>query len=451
MKRYLAPIAVLALATLAVVLYHRTGRHGDPVRLRVIGEAVSTIDAVEAAAKEYSAKTGIQIVVEKYEFETALQKSTLDLTSKTGQYDIILQYAAALGKFARQGHIFKMETLTHSLPPSAWGKFKPAKDLFPNVWNELSWYDSTCYGYPFAANTMYMWYRKDLLTAPAEKSAFRTRFGYDLKAPETWQQYRDIAEFFTRPSEGLYGTAIQGKRHPAVWYEWLNFSFSFGGGVMDKKHGWEYGPIVVNSPENIQATKFYKSLLAFSPPGATNYTWDDALTSMQQGKIALAVMWSDAVAGLEDPKSSRVAGKMGYAPLPAGPRGSMAQIAGGSYFVSRYSKHPGESIKFILWLMQPENQVKQQLHGGSSAAQDTYLNVDVSKIPYTQAQLESLKRARYMTDSVPETDQISDILQVNLSEILTGQTTVEIGLNKAALAIHNLCPEKCPMKYPVSF
>ena len=51
------------------------------------------------------------------------------------------------------------------------------------------------------------------------------------------------------PDQGLYGTALQGKRHEALWYEWLNFLYSFGGDMLEVKSGSECGPVIVNSPQ----------------------------------------------------------------------------------------------------------------------------------------------------------------------------------------------------------
>src|SRR3546814_6361872 len=50
-------------------------------------------------------------------------------------------------------------------------------------------------------------YRVDLFEDPEEQKAFRDKYGYDLAPPVTWDQYYDIAEFFTRPEEKLWGTA----------------------------------------------------------------------------------------------------------------------------------------------------------------------------------------------------------------------------------------------------
>ena len=131
---------------------------------------------------------------------------------------------------------------------------------------------------------MFVLYRKDLLKSSEEKQAFHAHYGYDLVPPQDWKQYRDVAEFFTRPDQKFYGTLLQGKRFPAVWFEWLNFAFSFGGGVMEKEHSWEYGPVIINSPDTVAATDYYNSLRAIdSFPGVTNFTWDDAVGQMRAG------------------------------------------------------------------------------------------------------------------------------------------------------------------------
>ena len=129
-----------------------------------------------------------------------------------------------------------------------------------------------------------MWYRKDLADDPKEKEGFKAKYGYELQPAQTWDQYRDLAEWFTRPEEGLYGTALQGKRHEALWYEWLNFLYSFGGDMMEVESGSECGPIIVNSPQAVASLEYYKSLMQYSPPDTLNYFWDDVMALMQQAQ-----------------------------------------------------------------------------------------------------------------------------------------------------------------------
>ncbi|MFZ0523602.1 MAG: sugar ABC transporter substrate-binding protein [Candidatus Acidiferrales bacterium] len=417
-----------------------------PMVLRVEADAVSATDAMEKSAEGFTRETGVQVAVEKYGYESSTKKATEDLASKTGKYDIVIQNNDALGKFASQGWIFTVDELEKESGKKA--DFED--DLFPRAWRGLSWYKGVRYGYPLAANTMFVLYRKDMIDNAADKQAFRERYGHDLAPPQDWKQYRDIAEFFTRPDQKFYGTLLQGKRFPAVWFEWLNFAFSFGGGVMEKEFSWDYGPIVINSPETIQATEYYDSLKKFSPAGITNFTWDDAVGQMRDGHIFMCILWSDALFHVVDPKVSTVVGKVGYAPLPSGNAGRVAQIAGSTYMVSRNSRHPREAFEFELWMLRRENQIQQELGGGASARQSVYRDPRVLELPYATADSQSLAVARNMIDTSPETPQISEVIEASISDVLADKKSTRQALDGAAVELHKLLGNKAPLKYPVS-
>ena len=74
-------------------------------------------------------------------------------------------------------------------------------------------------------------------TTPTEKANFKTKYGYDLDAPETWKQYYDIAEFFTRPEKGLYGCAIYTQKdYDALTMGVETVLFSYGVNWQDEKN-----------------------------------------------------------------------------------------------------------------------------------------------------------------------------------------------------------------------
>ncbi|MGA7921212.1 MAG: extracellular solute-binding protein [Candidatus Acidiferrales bacterium] len=416
------------------------------ITLRIEADAVSATDAMEKSAAIFTGETGIPVVVEKFGYKSSMEKATEDLGSKEGRYDIVIQNNDALGKFASQGSIYTIDELEKASGQKA--DFED--DLFPNAWKGLSWYKGARYGYPLAANTMFVLYRKDLLDSSEQSRAFHARYGYDLAPPQDWKQYRDVAEFFTRPDQKFYGTLLQGKRFPAVWFEWLNFAFSFGGGVMQKEHSWEYGPVIINSPDTIEATQYYDSLKKFSPPGVTNFTWDDAVGQMRDGHIFMCLLWSDALFHVIDPKVSTVVGKIGYAPLPAGKVGRVAQIAGSTYMVSRNSKHPKQAFQFELWMLRRDNQIQQELAGGASARRSVYQDPRVLELPYALADSQSLAVAQNMIDTSPETPQIADIIEAAISNVIAGKNTPRQALDSSALELNKALGDKAPLKYAVS-
>ncbi len=321
------------------------------VTLRTIGESLPPLEAMKAMAPEFTKRTGIKVEIEMYEHSEAVNKVMLDLNSKRARYDFILQPHRELGKFVANKHLQAIDRFLDD-PKLRDPSFDPAKVLYPGLWKEISWYQGKVYGFPFTALTMYAWYRADLLNDPKERAGFKAKYGYELQPARDWKQYRDLAEWFTRPDQGFYGTALQGKRHEALWYEWINFLYSFGGDVLDVKAGSECGPVIVNSPEAIESLEYYKSLVKFSPPDTLNYFWDDVMALMQQGKVFELIMWNDATyAVAEDKEASTVAGKMAFDLVPQGNGGKVGQVEGWSYLVPASAKNQAAAYLFIQWMM----------------------------------------------------------------------------------------------------
>ncbi|HTT90351.1 MAG TPA: extracellular solute-binding protein [Acidimicrobiales bacterium] len=86
--------------------------------------------------------------------------------------------------------------------------FTPAvkADLFPATLQEAQ-YRGTYYGVPQWTNVEILYYRKDLFEDTTEQANFKSKYGYDLSPPTTWQQFTDAAQFFTRGTT-LYGTDV---------------------------------------------------------------------------------------------------------------------------------------------------------------------------------------------------------------------------------------------------
>ncbi len=49
-------------------------------------------------------------------------------------------------------------------------------------------------------------YRQDLFDNSKNQKDFKAKYGYDLRFPKTWKEHADVAAFFTRPAEKLYGS-----------------------------------------------------------------------------------------------------------------------------------------------------------------------------------------------------------------------------------------------------
>lgn len=417
------------------------------VTLRTIGESLPPLEAMAKLTAKFEQRTGIKITIEMYEHSEAVNKVMMDLSSQRGRYDFILQPHRELGRFVENGHVLAFDRFMNDAKlrdPS----FDPEKALVSRLWHEISWYEGKVYGFPFTALTMYLWYRKDLLEDPKEKAGFKAKYGYDLKVPTTWKEYAEVAAWFHRPAQRFYGTALQGKRHEALWYEWLNFLYSFGGDMLKTASGSECGPIVVNSPQAVASLEYYKSLIAYSPPDTLSYFWDEVMALMQQGKVFQLIMWNDATYAVEDPAQSKVAGKMGFDLIPQGKGGRVGQVEGWTYLIPSKSKNPEAAYLFIQWMMAFDQQLEQHLNGGASARPDVYADPKVQKISYSKASTETNAVAR-AKPTIPESPQLTEILVRELSLALAGDKTPQQALDTAAVEMGKLLGDCAPLEYPV--
>ncbi len=231
---------------------------------------------------------------------------------KGAVYDIVVMRHRLLGELIRKNQVQPIDSMLTD-PSLQDAGFQPQQQLFPNWWRELSSYGDKTYGFPYTGLTAYLCYRKDLLNDSKNKREFKARYHHELAVPTTWKEYMQLAEFFNRPREHFYGTYISGKQGLALWYEWLNFVYSFGGNILDTQHGWDYGEIVINSPQNVAATEQYIKLIPFSPPDTLSFGWGQAQSMLQQGHAFMGLLWSDQAYSWKTRRSPRLRARLATA------------------------------------------------------------------------------------------------------------------------------------------
>jgi multiple sugar transport system substrate-binding protein len=417
-----------------------------PLTVRLAGDEwflKSLVKTGKIAA--YEQKTGVHVEVLNRNDRTIMKD--LDQNAAYSGYDVVVMRHRLMGTLIQKHQVQSIDPLLAD-PAVHDASFQPQQQLFPNWWRELSWYGDKIYGYPYTGLTAYLCYRKDLLDDPENRRKFKARYHREIAVPANWKEYMQLAEFFTRPDDHFYGTYISGKQGPALWYEWLNFVYSFGGDVLDTQHGWEYGDIVVNSPQNVAATEQYRKLISFSPPDTLNYGWNEAQAALQQGHSFMGLLWSDQAYLLEDQATSKVAGKIGYSLIPSSTSQRSSQLEGLTYLVPTGSQHAKEAYRFIEWAMSAEVQTQQTLDGSTSIRQSVYDDPNVKQQPYTPAFLGSVPIAREKP-TIPEASQMTEATERRLSEIVTGKESAKSGLDKLALDLKAILGSKVKLRYPV--
>ena len=197
-----------------------------------------------------------------------------------------------------------------------------------------------------------LFYRSDLLEDPAEQARFQRQYGRPLRVPQTWDEVRDAATFFTRPpnllgfafpghSSGLFGTFFElvAMAGGTLFDEDLNPSFNTTAGR------WALGFLADLyqqglTPRDLEATYF-----------------DEVSQLFRDGKCALITDWPAYYGLLADPQTSAVADVFGAALYPVGPAGTRAVYAGGhSFAIPTSVKDMEGALALVRFLTSPESQ-----------------------------------------------------------------------------------------------
>lgn len=467
-RRFVSLTAVLAAATLAFAGCSASSG-GDPAQsspgpegwsreyagtqLNVIAEATANSQILESLLPDFESKTGISVKLEQAPYDSLVQKAVLDFTTKKGNYDVVSIPYEYLGSFAENKYIAPIDDYL-AKPPTALGDTFSTEDILPNLWDASSkWKDHT-YGMPSNSAVMMMMYRKDLFENADEAKGFKQKYGYDLAPAATWKQYRDVAEWFTRPagknlggqshSEPFYGATLAGKRHVSTVLEWMNYSWTYGGGIFDKD-----GNPAVNSPDNVQSLDYEKSLTSFAPPGFTSATWDEITAQLQQGTAAQAITWGDTAGAMEDKSASKVVGKMGYASIPVLNEGDKAEAHLGSwtYSTNASSKSPEAAYEFMAWALSKPVQMELTNGGGLPALTSTLTDKSLTtKLPYWSQLYTSLQESR-SRPRIPQWSGIADSLGLDLSRALSGQASSQEALDASQEKVKQLMGDTLPVTY----
>jgi len=168
-------------------------------------------------------------------------------------------------------------------------------------------------------------YRSDLFEDETERSAFAERFGRELAPPTTWAEFQETARFFTRPSEGKYGTLFAAfpDGHNTL-YDLVLQVWSRGGELYDAD-----GRPALDTPVVVEALDYYRGIIL---DATACYPRSIRLDSVQSGdvflsgKIAMMVNWFGFAARANRPDSP-LKGKIRLASIPGGAPGQTASLS----------------------------------------------------------------------------------------------------------------------------
>jgi len=322
-------------------------------KIKIMSWARPFTDVAISLIPEFEAKTGIKvdwIVMDAWELRSKIVR---EFSIGMASMDAFFFHPSQRTAFLSAGdHIVdQMKYIKDpSLTPADWDfdDFLPAarlanQDFDPNA----------AYSLPFVSQPAGMWYRNDLF----EK--------YGIARPKTFEETELAAQKLTLDLNGdgttdIYGWLARGPGSQSMT-RIGGFIFAYGGAwwTHDRKSA-------IDKPETLRGIREYCKLMrTYGPPNPLELGFIEGARLFAQGKAAMYCEAGEHVALFEDPTRSKVVGKVGMGPYPAGPAGRVAAPEIVLMGIPKYSKNKEATWLFLQWLGNKKN-AKRILAGGGA-------------------------------------------------------------------------------------
>jgi multiple sugar transport system substrate-binding protein len=258
---------------------------------------------------------------------------------------------------------------------------------FPEGWSEsllrLQKIDGNIVGLPFHDGPECLIYRKDLFESHEEQANYLAKFGAPLMVPKTWDDFCQIAAFFNRPEENLFGSifACYPDGHNAVFDYCLQL-WTRGGKLTD-----ENGSINIDTPESLAALDFYRQLVRNEQlvhPGTAKFDSVAAGIAFSKGEAAMMINWFGFAAMCDVDPNSKVKGKVDVDLIPtATGQVSVSLNVYWLYTIGKGSKHKAIAYDFLRFVTNAANDKLLTLEGGIGCRMSSWNDPEINSIiPY---------------------------------------------------------------------
>ena len=290
--------------------------------------------------------------------------------------------------------------------------------VLPGAWTTVK-YDGKFYGMPWILDTKYLFYNKEILAKAGIANP-----------PKTWEELAADAKIIK--DKGILASPIAWSwaQAEAAICDYTTLVSAFGGDFLkDGKPAFQSGG-------GLDALKYmvdsYTS--GITNPNSKEFLEEDVRKVFENGDAAFALNWTYMYNMANDPKDSKVAGKVGVVPAPGVAGKSEASAVNGSMGlgVTTVSKHQDEAWKYVVFMTSQATQnayAKLSLPIWASSYEDPAV---------TKGQEELIAAAKvglaamYPRPTTPKYQEISVALQQAIQEALLGQSSPEDALKTAA-------------------
>ncbi|MCX2476627.1 extracellular solute-binding protein [Pedobacter sp. MC2016-05] len=313
---------------------------------------------------------------------------------------------------------------------------------FPRGWSKslltLQRFGWEIVGLPFHDGPECLIYRKDLFESDLEQTRFLAKYGKPLEAPKTWEDFHQIAQYFNRPEDNLYGSIF------ACYHDGHNTVFDFclqlwtrGGSLTDKS-----GFIQINTEAAISGLDFYRKIVNDKTavhPKSAEFESVAAGIAFSQGEAAMMINWFGFAAMCEIDANSKVKGKVDVGLLPAAEGKNSASLnVYWLYTIAKGSKNKDLAYDFLRFALAQEQDKQLTMEGGIGCRISTWNDAEINAIIPYYHKLETLHEVANMLPQKQNWAAIAAIIDQMVLQAVNTETPSEALILEAQNQINKI-------------
>ena len=375
----------------------------------------------ERLVQAYEKESGNKVNFDVNPMPATQEKQRNSLRAAKGDYDLMPVNSQILDELYRTGLLEPIDAIDPS--------FKLSGHI-PTFSDTACWdaarkaYDcksGKLMGVPIMGNVQLLYYRKDLYDAKG------------LKAPATVADLaKNAAALNSKDVAGIQQQDARGA--PDISWGFMPFLHGWGGKLYKDAAGGDF-TVTLNSPQTLAALEWFidtNKKYGSGTPGTTGQ--GKLIQLLTTGKVAQGVVVVAAWAQMDDPTKSIVAGKIDFAPVPAGPVKASTTLG---HFIGAIPKNIPDDRKkaaltFLKWFQSSEAQKQYIEFGGvpvDTAVLKEYSPKD-AKYRWAAALATSYENTDHFMPA--EGGAVVPILDLRLNQAVIGELKPKEALNLAA-------------------
>lgn len=287
-----------------------------------------------------------------------------------------------------------------------------------------------------------LYYLKSVYADADNQAAYKAETGRDLTPPDTWEEYKAQAIFFT-DAPNFYGTQYAGKDEAIVgrYYELV---VAEGGQLFNE----DWSP-AFNSDAGKQALSWFVDLYEAGavPPGTTSYLWDDLGQGFASGTIALNLDWPGWAGFFNGEDSSKAAGDVGVIVQPQGSAGIRTGWSGHHGFsVTEKCDNKEAAASLVAWLTNEDSQKLESSAGPLPTRTAVWEHVvaEAQGDAYRAEVLKAFQAAAGHAFPAPQTPywiEATNLIYPELQAAILGDKSIDEALSDASEAVDEMMQE----------